>query len=194
MQRRSFLTTFEISELCEVNPTTVQNWVKEGKLKAYATPGGHRRIRREDLVSFMREFGMPIPSMLEEPAPYILIVDDEKDMLDLLTEVMLSGEEDLEVAGAQSGVDALLMIGERKPDLLILDIRLPGMNGIEVCQKLKAGAATRNLKIVAITGDHDAAVRARVLASGADLFFAKPFDMMQFRNECIQLMNSPRVR
>jgi excisionase family DNA binding protein len=194
MHRRSFLTTFEISELCEVNPTTVQNWVKEGKLKAYATPGGHRRIRREDLVRFMRDFGMPIPGVLEEPVPYILVVDDEKDVLDLLTEVMLSGEEDLEVAGAQSGVDALLMIGERKPDLLILDIRLPGMNGIEVCQKLKAGAATGNLKIVAITGDHDPAVRERVLASGADLFFAKPFDMMQFRNECIQLMNSPRVR
>jgi excisionase family DNA binding protein len=194
MPRRSFLTTFEISEICEVNPTTVQNWVKEGKLKAHATPGGHRRIRREDLISFMKEFGMPIPAELDEPPPYILIVDDEKDVVDLLTEVMLSGEEELEVAGAQNGVDALLMIGERNPDLLILDIMMPGMNGIEVCQKLKAGATTRNLKIVAITGDHDPAIHGRVLAAGADLFFAKPFDMVKFRADCIHLMNSPRAR
>jgi excisionase family DNA binding protein len=194
MPRRSFLTTFEISEICEVNPTTVQNWVKEGKLKAHVTPGGHRRIRREDLMSFMKEFGMPIPAELADPPPFILIVDDEKLVIELLTDVMHSGDEELEVAGAQSGVEALLMIGERKPDLLILDIMMPGMNGIEVCRKLKAGAATRNLKIVAITGGQDSEARERILAAGADLFFAKPFDMMQFRTECLSLMQSLKAR
>jgi excisionase family DNA binding protein len=194
MPRRSFLTTFEISEICEVNPTTVQNWVKEGKLKAHVTPGGHRRIRREDLIGFMKEFGLPIPSGMEEPPPFILIVDDERDVIELLTAIMQSGEEEVEVAGAQSGVDALLMIGERKPDLLILDLMMPGMNGIEVCQKLKAGAATKGLKIVAITGDHDPSTRERILAAGADLFFAKPFDMMVFRTECLQLIQSLRTR
>ena len=194
MSRRSFFTTFEISEICEVNPTTVQNWVKEGKLKAYATPGGHRRIRRQDLIRFMKAFGMPIPAELNGPASYIIIVDDEKEMVDLLTEVMLSGAEEIEVSGAQNGVDALLMIGERNPDLLILDIMMPGMNGIEVCQKLKSGGSTRNLKIVAITGDHDPTTRDRVLTAGADLFFAKPFDMVRFRADCIQLMNAPKPR
>ncbi len=194
MPRRTSLTTFEISDICEVNPTTVQNWVKEGKLKAYATPGGHRRILREDLIRFLKEFGMPVPASLNEPCPYVLIVDDEKDVLDLLTEVMLSGEEELEVAGAENGVDALLKIGQRSPDLLILDIVMPGMNGIEVCRKLKTGATTKNLKIVAITGDHDPAVQDRALAAGADLFYTKPFDMMKFRADCIQLINSVRAR
>ena len=194
MPRKSFLTTFEISEICEVNPTTVQNWVKEGKLKAHATPGGHRRVRREDLIKFMREFGLPIPVELHESRPYVLIVDDEVEVLDLLVEVLLSGNEDLEVASVQSGVDALLKIGERNPDLLILDIRMPGMNGIEVCQKLKLGPSTRNLKIVAISGDPDPRLRERVLAAGADLFFTKPFDMMKFRTECLNLTRSQRVR
>ena len=61
MPRNSYYTTFEISQICQVNPTTVQNWVKEGKLKAFVTPGGHRRIQREDLLAFLKEFGMPIP-------------------------------------------------------------------------------------------------------------------------------------
>ncbi len=194
MPRRSFLTTFEISQICEVNPTTVQNWVKEGKLKAYVTPGGHRRIRREDLIAFMNEFHMPLPAELSEAPPFILIVDDEPEVIDLLTSVMQTGDGGMEIANAQNGVDALLMIGERKPDLLILDIMMPGMNGIEVCQKLKASAATRKLRIVAMSGDHDPAVRKQILAAGADLFFTKPFDMIVFRDQCLSLIHAARAR
>jgi excisionase family DNA binding protein len=192
MSRKSFLTTFEISQLCEVNPTTVQNWVKEGKLKAFTTPGGHRRVRREDLVGFLKEFGMPLPAELREPHPYILIVDDESEVIDLLTMALRSGEEPLEVAGARGGVDALLLIGERKPDLLVLDILMPGMNGYEVCGKLKSNPVTRNIRIIAISGDHNSAVRERVLSAGADLFFAKPFDLVLFRDACFSLLHSSR--
>ena len=194
MPRRSFLTTFEISQICEVNPTTVQNWVKEKKLKAHVTPGGHRRVRREDLIDFMKGFGMPIPAELKEPPPFILIVDDENDVIELLTSVMRSGDEELEVAGAASGVEALLIIGERKPELLILDVMMPGMNGMEVCSKLRANPLTKNVRIVAISGDHDTGVRKRILDAGADLFFAKPFDMLVFRAECLKLLRGPRAR
>jgi excisionase family DNA binding protein len=190
MARKSFLTTFEISQLCEVNPTTVQNWVKEKKLKAHVTPGGHRRIRREDLVSFMKEFGLPIPAELCDPGFFILVVDDEREVIELLESLFRSADEDLEVGSAESGVEALLLIGERKPDLLILDIILPGMNGIDVCRKLKTAQATRNIKIVAVSGDHDPSLRARSMASGADGFFTKPFDVMAFRAECMSLLHS----
>ena len=54
----------------------------------------------------------------------------------------------------RNGVEALLSIGERKPDLLILEITMPGMNGFEVCEKLKSAPANRNLRIVAISGGH----------------------------------------
>jgi excisionase family DNA binding protein len=194
MPRRSYLTTFEISQICEVNPTTVQNWIKEKKLRAFLTPGGHRRVRREDFIGFMKEFGMPLPAEFKESPSSILIVDDEEEVLDLLIAVMESGDENLRVEGLRNGVEALLSIGERKPNLLILDIMMPGMNGFEVCEKLKSAPANRNLKIVAISGDHDPAIRDRILAAGADLFFAKPFDMMMFRAECLKLMNSPRAR
>jgi excisionase family DNA binding protein len=194
MPRRSYLTTFEISQICEVNPTTVQNWIKEKKLRAFLTPGGHRRVRREDFVCFMKEFGMPLPAEFKESPSYILIVDDEEEILDLLIAVMESGDENLRVEGLRNGVEALLSIGERKPDLLILDIMMPGMNGFEVCEKLKSAPANRNLRIVAISGGHDPGVRDRILAAGADLFFAKPFDMMMFRAECLNLIYSPRAR
>ncbi len=190
MPKRSFFTTFEISQICEVNPTTVQNWVKEKKLKAYSTPGGHRRIRRQDLAEFMREFGLPIPKDLQLDKRLVVIVDDETDVLDMLASVMSSGGEDLEVVTARGGVEALLLIGARQPDLLILDIMMPGMNGFEVCRKLKASKATAQIKIVAITGDHNPSVRERILQAGADLFFTKPLDVVQFRDESTKLMKS----
>ena len=137
---------------------------------------------------------MPLPAEFKESPSYVLIVDDEEEILDLLIAVMESGDENLRVEGLRNGVEALLSIGERKPDLLILDIMMPGMNGFEVCEKLKSAPANRNLRIVAISGDHDPGIRDRILAAGADLFFAKPFDMMMFRAECLNLIYSPRAR
>lgn len=188
MQRRTFYTTFEISQICGVNPTTVQNWVKGKRLKAFQTPGGHRRVRHEDLLDFMKEFGMPVPPDLIQNPPLILIVDDEVDILDILDNLMQTAEKEVRILKAQNGVEALLLIGENKPDLLILDIMMPGMNGYDVCQKLKTNPNTQNIKIVAISGDHNPAVRERILSSGADLFFTKPLEIVGFRDQCFQLL------
>jgi excisionase family DNA binding protein len=188
MQRRSFYTTFEISQICGVNPTTVQNWVKAKKLKAFQTPGGHRRVGRGDLISFMKEFGMPLPGELMKDSPAIMIVDDESDILDMLEALMKEDNGNVKVTKAQNGVESLLMIGESKPDLLILDIMMPGMNGYEVCQKLKSSPNTQNIRIVAISGDHNPAVRDRILNSGADLFFTKPLEILGFREQCFRIL------
>jgi excisionase family DNA binding protein len=193
MMRRSFFTTFEISQICEVNPTTVQNWVKAKKLRAFQTPGGHRRVSRQDLVSFLKEFGMPVPADLAADPALIMLVDDEIDILEMLEDVMTSGNEDVEVMKAQNGVDALLKIGERKPSLLTLDIRMPGMNGDEVCQKLKSNPGTQNIKIAAISGDHELSLRKRILQAGADLFFTKPIDIEKFRKQCFELIQSGKT-
>ncbi len=188
MIRRSFFTTFEISQICEVNPTTVQNWIKGKKLRAFQTPGGHRRVRRPDLVSFLKEFGMPIPAGLASDPHLIMLVDDEIDILDLLEGVMTSGDEEVEVMKAQNGIEALLKIGESKPSLLILDIRMPGMDGYEICRKLRSNPSTQNIKIVAISGDHDPAIKKRILRAGADFFITKPIDVVEFRKKCFELI------
>ena len=188
MAGKPYYTTFKIGQICGVNPTTVQNWIKENKLRAFQTPGGHRRVQSEDLIAFLKKFGMPIPPELDQKAPLILIVDDETDILDMIGDLMQSEDRDVEVAKAQSGVEALLMIGERKPDLLILDLKMPGMNGYEVCHKLKSSPGTRNIRIVAISGDHSKAVEERIMETGADLFFTKPLDIVEFRQRCFMLL------
>ncbi|MBM3790065.1 MAG: response regulator [Acidobacteria bacterium] len=190
MRRRSYLTTFEVSRICEVNPTTVQNWIKEKKLQAHVTPGGHRRVRRSDLAAFMQRFGMPLPPGLTRSRPLVLIADDDADTLGFLSEVMMSGKEEVEVITARDGVEALLLIGDRKPDLLILDIRMPNMNGWEVCRRLRLTPASRGLKIAVVTGDHSQRDYAGTPGSGADLFFTKPLDVVEFRTACMKLLGS----
>jgi excisionase family DNA binding protein len=189
MARKLYYTTFKISRMCGVNPTTVQNWIKEKKLRAFQTPGGHRRVTREDLIVFLKKFGMPVPPELDKAPPLVLVVDDEADVLTMVEELFKSGNRNLEVATAQSGIEALIMIGERKPDLLILDLKMPGMNGYEVCGKLKGNPATRNIRIVAISGDLNPGVRQRIVGKGADLFFTKPLDLVDFRDRCYGLLN-----
>jgi len=188
MAEKPYYTTFKISQICGVNPTTVQNWVKENKLRAFQTPGGHRRVQRDDLIAFLKKFGMPIPDELDQKPPLMLIVDDETDVLDMIGDLMQSDEKEVEVAKAQSGVEALLMIGERKPALLILDLRMPGMNGYDVCRKLKSNPGTRNIRIVAVSGDHSPTVKDRIMETGADLFFTKPLDIVEFRKSCFELL------
>jgi len=193
MRKRDFYTTFEVSQICGVNPTTVQNWVKSKQLKAFQTPGKHRRIRREDLMEFLREFGMPIPHELEADEVQIiprtvLIVDDDADVRDVIADAFQTADGEINVMKARNGVDALLTIGRSKPDMIILDVIMPNMNGYDVCERLKADTGVRNVKIVGISGDHSPEVRKRIIAAGADMFFTKPLDLISFRDECFRLL------
>jgi CheY-like chemotaxis protein len=107
-----------------------------------------------------------------------------------LSDAFRAKNESANVATALGGVEALLLIGERKPDLLILDILMPGMNGFEVCKKLKEKPGTQNIKIVAITGHSDTDLKARILQAGADLFYRKPLNVMPFCQECLKLLKA----
>src|SRR2546421_745955 len=77
-------TTHEVSRLLHVNPRSVINWIEQSLLSSYRTPGGHRRIRREDLLAFLRKHQIPTPESLVEEKFHILIVDDEPDIVNIL--------------------------------------------------------------------------------------------------------------
>ena len=124
---------------------------------------------------------------MKNPAK-ILVVDDTQANAKLLTDLLAF--HGYEVVTAASGAEALEKVKTDHPDLVLLDIIMPGMNGYEVCQKLKASPITQNIQIVAISGDHNPAVRDRILSAGADLFFTKPLEIIGFRDRCLQLLES----
>ncbi|MEE8350313.1 MAG: response regulator, partial [Acidobacteriota bacterium] len=111
--------------------------------------------------------------MSEQFGCTVMIVEDEPVNIDILVETL---GEDYEIAVALSGEEALEDIFNLKPDLILLDIRMPGMDGYEVCRRLKADEMTRAIPIVFVTALDDTADRRLGLDLGAVDYITKPFE------------------
>jgi adenylate cyclase len=105
-------------------------------------------------------------------APLILAVDDNKQNLSLLERALTAVQ--YQVVTAEDGPTALELIGKAAPDLVLLDVMMPGMSGYEVCQRIRANEATCLLPVVMLTALTDVADRIRGIEAGADDFLSKP--------------------
>lgn len=103
----------------------------------------------------------------------ILVADDDRNILYLISEVLAKG--DYEVSQAVNGDHALMLARQIHPDLIVLDILMPGRDGLEVLRDLKADPQTRDIKVVVISAKTKPEEVARGLEAGADHYFTKPF-------------------
>ncbi len=170
--------------MLQVNPRSVINWIEQDLLDSYRTPGGHRRIRRDDLLAFLRKHKIPMPAPLVDGKFEVLIVEDEEESMRMLT-TYFERHGNYELHSVSDGISALIEVGRRKPALLILDMRIPGVDGVEVCRRIKADSKNTTA-IIAISGSRD--LESKVLQSGADVFMAKPFDLEKLHEEAKRLL------
>jgi excisionase family DNA binding protein len=175
------LSPAKVGRLLSVNASTVVAWIDRGRLPAYRTIGGHRRVRPDDLRRFATENGFPVPWESRRPdGPHkILVVDDDPQVLRSLQRGFRSRADDFEVDGCYDGIEALVMIGAVQPDLILLDIYMEGIDGFEVCRRLKAIPGTTDLRIIAITSFPSEEARARILDYGALDYWVKPISPEQ---------------
>ena len=171
------LSTFKIAQLLDVNPSSVANWVDQGLLVAHRTPGGHRRVAVDDLARFLREHKMPVPDELDVPPARILIVDDEPALCQMITNTLRAGHPEYEITEAHDGFRAGQLTATLKPDVVILDLRMPGMDGFEVCRRIKSQEETRHAVVLAITAYPTPENEQQIIECGAEAFFPKPLDM-----------------
>jgi len=178
MSRKSVFTTFETAKLCHVSPLSIINWVNAGRLPAFRTPGGHRRIRREDLIRFMRENGIPLPEELREGSgrPKVLVVDDEASIRDVMAEHLTTRANPYEVLTAADGFEAGRLVATFRPDVVLLDLRMPGLDGFQICRPIKADPDSASTIVIAMTGFYSPETEARILECGALRCFAKPME------------------
>jgi excisionase family DNA binding protein len=178
MSRKSVFTTFETAKLCHVSPLSIINWVNAGRLPAFRTPGGHRRIRREDLIRFMKENGIPLPEDLREGSgrSKVLVVDDEASVRDVLAEHLTTRANPYEVLTAADGFEAGRLVATFRPDVVLLDLRMPGLDGFQICRTIKADPESSNTVVIAMTGFYSPETEARILECGAVRCFAKPVE------------------
>jgi len=174
------LSSGDIARYCHTGITQINRWIKNGDLKAFKNPGGHYRIAKKDFKDFLEHFGMPIIEdfFRGEKKKKILIVDDDTEVVDVICDILQARYEGLEFKTAHDGYEALINAGDFKPDLMILDIRMPKIDGLEVCRRLRENEAlSSGIKILAMTAHTEAYDRETVLAAGADEYLIKPVDL-----------------
>lgn len=184
---KDIYTTSDVAELFKVYTTTVVDWITSGKLKAFQTPGGHYRIHRSDLTIFLKERHIPLSSHWAEKVR-ILLVDDEKTILKLMQRVLAKSHPDWSIRMAENGFEAGKEVMEFLPDLVVLDLQLPGIDGFDVCRNIRKTEQTKGTKILAISGYNTPENRERVLSVGADDFLGKPFEVKEFEERVRRLL------
>lgn len=177
MGQKKNLSTFDVAEMLEVDPGSVANWIDGGLLRAHRTPGGHRRVAVEDLVEFLREHDMPCPPQLEQGPVRVVIVDDEPAMTQMIAKAVKMEHPEYETAQAHDGFRAGAIVATLKPDVVILDLRMPGMDGFEVCRVIKSQPATRHATVIAITAYPSEESERRILNCGANVCLPKPLSL-----------------
>jgi len=191
-------SALEVANICGVVNQTTINWIKNGHLKAFITPGGQYRVYADDLINFLSSRGMRIPEELEQLDDeklawnIILVVDDDEDINDLLKRYLLKKFPDYTVLQAYDGFEAGKLISEHSPGIIILDINLPGIDGHKLCQKLKENGNAQSPAIIAITGLNDPVEEQAIIRNGADAFFAKPLDLEQLNHKIHELIDKYR--
>jgi len=177
-----FLTTAQVAKLFSVAPHTIRRWTQEGLLKPARTAGGHLRFQRDNVNNLLATRGFAVPDKFDEavePADArnrlrVLVVDDEETVIEQI--LVFLENEGYAIETARDGFEAGMKIASFAPHIVFLDLLLPGMDGFQICQQIRADEKTRNMVVVTMTGyaTDDFITKAR--NAGANDCLAKPLD------------------
>jgi len=185
---REHLTTRQAAAHCRVSIPTLRRWIRAGELGAHLTPGGHRRIDLGEFQRFLRAQGRPAYPA-PEPRTRVLLVDDEPLVVQMLHDLLIDGPFAIETAA--DGYEALVKVGTFRPALIILDVVLAGLDGIEACRCLRRMPETREVRILGVTG-HPSMVPV-LLGAGADACVTKPLDLDVVCREITRLTSAATI-
>ncbi|HEX9657318.1 MAG TPA: response regulator [Bacteroidota bacterium] len=147
------LSVGQVAEICRVSKKTVLNWIYDGGLKAFTTYGGHYRVWPANIKKFLDIAGMDIPfDYVDERTTHILIIDDDHDYSQMLKSAIAVDLPDAEITVTDDGYEGLMLIGEIKPQLVILDIKMPKLDGFQVLELLKNRKNEHEMKVLVVSG------------------------------------------
>ncbi len=172
LKNKPYLTPIEVAQWMMVSPVTVRGWAQKGLLQAEVTPGGHRRFRYEEVARFARQWK---PRGHKGPLR-VLIVDDDRAVIGFLKELLEGGKHPVVVETASDGFEAGRKAHTFSPDIVLLDLMMPGIKGDEVCRQIKQKTGLAPVRVIAMSGNLSAENEAQLLAAGADACLSKPID------------------
>jgi len=192
MSAKTVFTTGEAAKICKVSQQTIIRCFDNGSLKGFRVPGSRfRRIPRDQLYSFMKENKIPTDA-LESGKRKVLIVDDDVELVELLKDVF-DRDGRFEIRTANNGFDAGMQVKEFRPDLMVLDVMLPDINGKEVCQRVRSDKNLDAVKIICISGMVEQDKISELTDAGADDFMHKPFTVDSLLERACELLEIESV-
>ena len=186
--RRRYLTTGKVGEMLEVSPAAIKKWIQQGKLAAFRTPGGHFRILADEVERFQKAHGFGAGA--GEP-PRVLVVDDQSEAAETLVASLRAYDPRARMETAANGFEGLLRIGTFRPDVLLLDLGMPGMDGFEICRQIKRDPLIRDTKVVVMTA-RSLDVEPRAMEAGADGILFKPLEAAAVHRLLVRLLGARR--
>ena len=160
MKTNDWIGTKEASKLLNVSQRTIQKWIDDGKIVSNKTLGGHRRIKREDLFNIITPEKHPTFSEKSRPFAVVLVEDDAftRRLCELSFQAFRTP---YELHQASDGYEGLRLIGRHQPDLLLTDLKMPGIDGFDMIRNLQMATELKQLRIVVITGMEPEAIYQR---------------------------------
>jgi len=189
---RRFFTTSEVARYCAVTNDGVLKWIKSQKLRAFSTPGGHYRVSAEDFREFLNKYEIPIDETFfrgTKRERSVLVVDDEPDIREIVRRLLRELDSELKIEEAGDGYEAGIKIGSLQPDLVIMDLMMPKVDGFSLCRSIRENPETRHVKVLAITAFPEKDNVKKLYDAGADLCLIKPLQLEHFKLEVMRLLN-----
>ena len=173
-------STTEVANYLNVHPTTVKRWISNGELNAYREPGGRWRITEKDFVNFLQKHGIPFSGNLSESSikngnKKVLIADDDNYVRKVTHEILKRNFKDIIIEEVEDGINACIQIGKFRPHLVVLDIKMPDMDGVKVAKLIKEDENLASITILAISGYFDDEMKEKLKSFGVEGILEKPF-------------------
>ncbi|HMI99576.1 MAG TPA: response regulator [Gaiellaceae bacterium] len=180
-----WLTLGRAAKYLGMAQSTIRKWSDDGRLRAFYTPGGHRRYRRVDLDQFL-ERGASTASRRTEGRRLILIVDDDARLREFVrVNLEMEGYAVREASNADEGLQAL---DEEPPDLILLDVMMPQVDGWEMLRRVQERHGVGAIPVIMFSGKVDEQSLKTATAKGAQGFVGKPFTPQQLIDSTKQLV------
>jgi excisionase family DNA binding protein len=173
---KDYYTTIEAAKLLGVSVRTVQLWVESGELEAWKTAGGHRRIVVSSVDKYL-ERQMSVDGVVNNRKKRVLIVEDNPTVAKFYQAAINSWKLPIDVALAEDGFTGLVEIGRQAPHLLISDIYMPGMDGLQMIRSLYKSEQLSGDRIIVISGLSNDNIAERGGIPTDVTFFTKPVDI-----------------
>ncbi len=171
-----FLTTGEAAKILNCSRVTIFHWIITGKIEAIRTPGRHFRIPKTSIDKFLKSLSSKTDVDKDAKKIKILVVDDEPHIVNTLVLFLKKASPVFDVCGTTNSFDAGILLMTFMPDIAIIDIVMPGIDGFEIVEKIKSDPKTKHIKVIAITGYGTKENVEKIKEKGTSLCVLKPFD------------------